>query len=225
MPGVDKTTKELTGPWSDETKSIAVPADVATYVMDFAPSGPEQKRDDRVMFQVVRFQPDSGLTIVTTSTDAPGMIVGDAKAAGVPDLDNKKIQSQTVDFTSRRVLVDVAGGSLAVDGLKVGTAAFDIPARAVMLRSDGTLVVRDEASDANDGEMIEMKRIYDQTLEDTKGEKKSSALGGGFGGMMGGAGGYGGMMGGAGGYGGMMGGGGGGGGGGRGGRPGAGGSQ
>ncbi len=202
MPGVDKETKELTGPWSDLSSTVAIPADVATYVMDFAPSGPEQKRDDRVMFQVVRYQPDSGLTIVTTSTDSPGMIVGDAKAAGVPDLDNRKIVSQTVDFTSRRVLVDVAGGSQSVEGLKLGTAAFDAPARAVLLRSDGTLIVRDEASDANDGEMIEMKKIYDQTLVDAKGEKKSSALGGGFGGMegmMGGAGGYGGMMGGGGG--------------------------
>lgn len=189
-PGVDTASTELFGPWSDATPAVTVPADVSTYVADFAPAAVNQKRDDLVQFVVVRWDPETGVTVARKrAMAAPGQIIGEPTSALVPDLKEHKQKSAQVDFTSRRLLVDTSGGPRAIDSLKVGLSQFDAPAQALMLRADGTLVLRDEAVDTTDGEMQELISIYDQTLEDNKPEKErnTSMMGGGM--MSGGAGG------------------------------------
>ncbi len=184
-PGVDTTSEELPGPWCDPSDTVVVPPDVAAYVVDYAPSAVNQRRDDLVQFEMVRWDPASGVTVAKQMPAAPGQVIGEPMSAAVPDLDNQKQKSAQVDFTSHRVLVDTSGGQRAVDKLNIGPPRFDAPALALMLRPDGTLVLRDEAGDATDGEMKDMVAIYRQTLEDTKENKqKESSLLGGYGGMM-----------------------------------------
>ncbi len=193
MPGVDIGSRELTGPWSDPTDAIHVPADVATYIVDSAPDAANVNRNDLVQFQMVKWEPSTGLTIVRRLNSAPGQVIGEKIASQVPDLLNKKQKRLEVDFTSHRVLVDASGGERTITNLrlKVPQPRFDAPAQALILRTDGTLVLRDQAGDANDGEMEEMDAIYKQELEDSKEdkEKNSSTMMGMMGsmpGMMGG---------------------------------------
>lgn len=177
MPGVDIDSRELAGPWSDPTDPIHVPPDVATYVVDFAPSAADLLRDDLVQFQIVRWEPENGLTIVRRLSSAPGEVIGEKIDSEVPDLKNKKRIRQNVDFTSHRLLVDASGGSRPISNLRLGLRRpqFDAPAQALILRADGSLVLRDQAGDANDGEMEEMKAIYEQELEDAKEDKEKDS--------------------------------------------------
>jgi hypothetical protein len=190
-PGVDTTSEELFGPWGKPTAPVTVPADVATYVVNYAPAAMDLKRDDLVQFVVVRWEPETGVTVALKSTNAaPGQIIGEPTNRLVPDLKEHKQKTASVDFTSRRLLVDTAGGPRKVDPLKVGVAEFDAPAQALMLRPDGTLVLRDEASDVTDGEKDELVAIYEETLKDVEADKdrNKSRLMGGPGGLGGGAG-------------------------------------
>jgi hypothetical protein len=179
MPGVDVASKELAGPWSEPTESVHVPPDVATYVADFSPDAANVLRNDVVKFEVVKWQPETGLTITRALTSAPGQIIGEKIASAVPDIINKKVKSQSVDFTSHRLLVDTSGGKRPISNLRLRNSRpdFDAPARALILRTDGTLVLRDEAVDANDGAMEEMKAIYKQEQDDAKEDKdKNSSM-------------------------------------------------
>jgi hypothetical protein len=188
-PGTDKTSKELSGPWSDLTSEISVPSDVATYALRKTPS--DANRDgDQMQFQVVRFDPNKGLTIVKTFDHAPGQIIGGATSAAVPKDDYKGQTMTQVDFLSRQILVDTAGGQRALTILGHAGKKLEAPASALVVRGDGLLVLRDQVQDMASGEMKEMDEIYKRTLEDSKPEeKKSSTLYGGMEGMMGGRGG------------------------------------
>ena len=55
----DKT--ELTGPWSEPTDEVQMPADVSAYAMDVLPANP--KSDIKIDFQVVKFDPADGVTL------------------------------------------------------------------------------------------------------------------------------------------------------------------
>ncbi len=177
VPGVDTTSEELFGPWSETSETVVVPPDVAAYVVDYAPDAMDKQRNDLVSFEMVRWEPTSGVTITKPDYAAPGQIVGGEQYADVPDLEKSDTHRDRVDFTSYRVLVDTSGGPRPVDRLKVGANQYDAPALALMLRPDGTVILRDEAVDATDGEMKEMMDIYSQTLKDAKPEdKKSSAM-------------------------------------------------
>lgn len=175
MAGVDTESKELFGPWSEPSETVVVPPDVAAYVVDYAPAAMDKQRDDLVSFEMVRWEPESGLTIAKSQFAAPGQIIGGQDYSDVPDLEKSETHRARVDFTSYRVLVDTLGGPRPINQLKVGSNRYDAPAIALMLRPDGTLVLRDEAGDATDGEMEEMKEIYAQTLKDAKPEDKQSS--------------------------------------------------
>ncbi len=60
-PGVDVTSKDLPGPWSEETDPVTVPADVTIYAQSKALG---DRTGQGVSFEVVRWNPEDGLTIV-----------------------------------------------------------------------------------------------------------------------------------------------------------------
>jgi hypothetical protein len=181
-PGVDNTSKELTGPWSEPTASVDVLDDVATYALGKAPQ-PAERKSAAVQFQVVRWDAVTGLTIVKTFDHAPGQIVGDVIAAAVPKHpDFKGTTSQTVDFVTRQIMLDAVGGDRSLALLGQEGKRLNAPAAALLIRPDGLLVLRDQVRDAASGEVKEMDEIYRKTLEDARPEsRKSTSLMGGYG--------------------------------------------
>jgi hypothetical protein len=189
-PGTDTKSEELFGPWSEPTDAVAIPADVATFALGRATGG---RRDDALEFQVVRWNPADGLTVVTRFTAAPGQIIGAPDSARVPTEDGKGTTSRSIDFTSRQLLIDTLAAQRSLAGMGTPGVVFDAPAQALVIRPDGMLVLRDEARDTADDQRAQLKNLYDQILDDAnKGGKKSAEEN-----MMMGSGGYGssGMMG------------------------------
>ncbi len=171
-PGVDIKTKELEGPWSAVTEQVSVPPDVSTYAMRKTPSGADS-RGDKVEFQVVKWNPEDGLTIVKTFDQSPGEIVGTKINASVPNEKKDGTRAVPIDFTSHQVLADAMGGSRPSSALQgLGISNFETPALAVLVRPDGLLVVRDQAKDYSSGERDEMKDIYDKILAEAKAPTK-----------------------------------------------------
>ncbi len=194
MPGVDATSKELAGPWSEPTATVMIPPDVQTYVK--GPSTPEirARQPKALTFGVVRWNEADGFTVVKPFDEGVGEMIGEVDTAALPFEEKGKTQlrSRSIDFNSNRLLVDASGGAIATDRLKISAPGFTLPASALMLRADGRIELRDEAGDEVSGELAEMEAIYRQTQKDAElGEKKTSnSFGGGMmgGGMLGGVG-------------------------------------
>jgi hypothetical protein len=190
-PGVDHESEQLPGPWSEVAGPVVVPPDVETYVKGTPPADLRQRRPDLIEFNVVRWNPENGLTVVKPFYRAPGEVVGEPTSASVPVEvgDETKIQSRTIDFTSHRILVDTATSRTPSERLGLGFGGYTTPTLAVLLRPDGMIELRDEAGDLVGGQMNEMISIYNQTIKDAQSDEKQSSnlnpFGGGSGGMMG----------------------------------------
>ena len=194
-PGVDTKVKELKGPWSVETAAVNVPADVSTYaIQKVAPAADPSGL--KVEFQVVKWSREDGLTVVHKFEQSPGDIIGSKHGIAVPDPKKPDLRkTQQYDFTSRQILADVSGGERPPSALQaLGTPRFSTPAFALVVRNDGLLVIRDQTTDAGNGEMKEMADIYAEIMKEIGAPKKkgSSSMMGGMGeGGMGGGGGMG----------------------------------
>ena len=194
-PGTDVTSKELAGPWSELSEEVTVPADVVTFAIAKPKSG---RRPDQVDYKVVRFNPDDGRTVVSTFTASPGEIIGEYKTTAVAEFDGKGRVSKPVDFTSHQVVLDAIGGPSQLPTLPGVQGFFDVPALSTVIRSDGTLVVRNQARDLLDPEFIDMDETYSRELKDADKKRApgmgygsfggSSSMGGGYPGMGGGGG-------------------------------------
>lgn len=193
IPGVDNKSPELFGPWTEAPTPVNVAPDVETYVAGVPPSDARRQRPDVLQFNVVRWNNESGHTIVKPFYEAPGDIIGQPENAAIPveDKDKLRLGSRQIDFTSNRALVDTAGGQIPLERLGLGAGFFNSPATALLLRPDGRIELRDEAGDHVSGAMAEMVAIYAQERKDAEaGQKESSDLPfggslGGMGGMMG----------------------------------------
>jgi hypothetical protein len=172
-PGTDTTTEEMPGPWSEPSPPVYMPADVTTYAMQTSPGNTV---GDSVQFQVVKWNEADGLTIVKTFEETPGSFIGEQASAAVPKEDNKGRTSKSIDFTSGHLLLDASGGSISLATVGLPAAStFSIPAQALVLRSDGLMIVRDQARDAHNLDMKELKAIADDILKDAdEGGKKSA---------------------------------------------------
>jgi hypothetical protein len=194
--GTDTKEEEVQGPWSEPSGPVIVPADVAAYAA--APSDVPNDPRNNVKFQVVRFHPEDGVTIVKSFDAAPGQMVGDLSSASLPKYTGDKVTSQVkpVDFTAHQVVVASVGGREPLSVLNLSGAPLEDPARALVMRQDGYLVLRDQARDTADGQMSEMKAVYDEMVDTIKGKHKKkrksqmggmpgggSSMGGGYGGM------------------------------------------
>ena len=204
MPGVDVASEELVGPWSDPTEPVTVPASIASHVLAMAPT--DKTHDDRLKFQLARWNGADGTTVVQNVEVGPGEFIGKPAKVQVADYSGDTIELKSgrdVDFSTFKLVVDSLGGAQTISNdLGVGgTTSMEMPPVSLLLKPDGRLVVRQSSFDAVDESMIESKKAFRRELQEAgKDDKKKSREG--FGGMdammgsgMGGRGGMGGAMG------------------------------
>jgi hypothetical protein len=184
-PGTDTTSKELIGPYSAPTDAVTMPADVTAYAMNKSPSGPGSKRTDQVSFQVVRWNPESGWTVTRNFEAGPGEVIGDPATTAIPNSEGKAPDSKLVDYNSHNVVLDTAGGPKPIDKVGATGAPLDAPAVALLLRPDGSVVLRGEYFDQPDTVRKDIEETYRRELKDSNDKKKRQSSFGGYGGMMG----------------------------------------
>ena len=186
-PGVDRSSKELEGPWSEPTDAVNVPADVSTYALgnSLIPGGEDRTK---VQFQVAKWSPEDGLTVIEKYDQVPGDIIGQMGGALVPNEKGTGLTRKPYDFTSHQILADAMGGDRPTsEAQSFGVTSLTTPALALVVRYDGMLVLKDETVDADSGEKVEMADIYEQIKKEAKVPKKEGSSS-----MMYGGGGYGG---------------------------------
>lgn len=176
-PGVDVESEHLSGPWSEPTAEVTVPPDVAAYAQNPVT---QERRSDIVQFQVMKWDSNSGHTIIKTDDATPGGIVGEFGTAQVPSSDGKGPSNTNIDFNARVVLLDSLGGTQLLPTISgVERNRFETPVVAMVVRPDGTIAVRNQASDKLDSVRIDMFNTYNQAIKDS-GKKRQPP-----GGMMG----------------------------------------
>ncbi len=172
-PGVDTKTIELFGPWSDPTDEVTMPADVTTYALKKSPD----RRAEKVTFQVTRWTPEDGVTVVRNWEAAPGEVVGDTASTPIPVIDgsDKKPQSRKVDYTSHLVVLDVTGGDQLMPPIGAQGNRFDVPATTLLVRPDGSVVLRDQAADATDPVRKDIEDNYNREKEESNRKRADNA--------------------------------------------------
>jgi len=181
--GVDVKSKELKGPWSEATDTVAMPPDVMPYAVGTMAGGVNS--DTKVRFQVIRFNPADGVTVPRTFEAPPGEIIGEPKTAEIPASDGSGKKSKLIDFTTRQIVLDSSGGGFQLlPGGMVGPPV-ERPVLALVLRPDGSVAVHNEADDSADEVRKDIKANYDQELKESHRERRTS-VGMGMMGMMGG---------------------------------------
>jgi hypothetical protein len=172
--GVDSKAVELFGPWSDPTDEVTMPPDVATYALARELAVP--RKLDQVKFEVARWAPESGVTVVKPFSAAPGEIIGELARVQVPITDEtgKKLPRLTpVDFNSHQVVLDVMGGNQPIPPLGPGTAGqLTVPALALVVRRDGAVVIRSQVNDIHDQVRKDMADNFVRELKAAEEEKK-----------------------------------------------------
>jgi hypothetical protein len=163
-PGVDVVSTELLGPWSEPTDPVTIPADVAAYAQ--APE-PATRRDDLVMFQVIKWDAKTGQTVIKNDGAAPGELIGVFGSTQVPTSDGSGPKPDNIDFNSRSIVLDTFGGSHKLPDIGLDRNQFIIPALAMVVEPDGSVVIRDQAEDKIDDVRDDMESNYKQALADS----------------------------------------------------------
>ena len=163
-PGVDTESKELLGPWSESTDPVTIPADIAAYAQ--APE-PTPRRDDLVNFQVIKWDPGTGQTVVKNDIAGPGELVGEYGSVQVPNADGEGAKSTPLDFNSRGVVLDTLGGRQRLPDIGVERNPFEVPAVAMVVEPDGSVVIRSQAIDKSDDVRDDMFENYQQAVKDS----------------------------------------------------------
>jgi hypothetical protein len=194
-PGVDNKADELRGPWSQETDQVAMPPDIMPYATGSLPPG--QTADMKVRFQVIRFHPLDGVTVLKTFDAAPGEVIGEPRTVAIPVSDGSGKKSKVIDFNSRQIVLDVIANkkSRGDQPLPRGFIGPPIarPVVALTLRPDGSVVVHNEADDESNDVRKDITANYKHELAQSSKERKSNLGAGAMGGMMGRMSGRGGM--------------------------------
>ncbi|WP_422929557.1 hypothetical protein [Singulisphaera sp. PoT] len=190
-PGVDTTSPTLTGPWSEPTNDVRMPADIATYAMHKT-QGPG-RRGEAVQFQVTRWDPTDGFTVVKAFDAGPGDFIGETTSARIPSTDGTKEKAKSLDFDSRSLVLDTTGGSLPIPKDLNVAGRIDEPALSLLFQPDGTVVLRKQSNDLQDDVRKTISDNYKRELDES-GKKRENSLGSGGGSrsmmmMMGGGGG------------------------------------
>ncbi len=184
--GVDTTSDELRGPWSQETDQVTMPPDVMPYSIGSLPPSPTN--DIKVRFQVIRFHPADGVTVTHNFEASPGEIIGEPKTADIPASDGSGKKPKTIDFNSRQIVLDVfankkSGGYQQLPPGFVGPPIVR-PVLALVLRPDGTVVAHSEVDDESNDVRKDMYNNYKHELS-LSSKKREPGMGGmmGMGGM------------------------------------------
>jgi hypothetical protein len=172
---------ELFGPWSHETDEVTMPPDIQPYTIGtFA----NAMGDTKVRFQVVRFHPDDGVTVLRNFEARPGEIIGGPKTTRIPVSDGSGEKNHTIDFTSQQIMLDASGGDRVLPQGLVGNP-IEQPVLALLLRPDGSVVVHNEADDRTNEVRKDIESNYNHELKMSgKQRKNSTGTGMGMGGMM-----------------------------------------
>lgn len=181
-PGVDNKSAELNGPWSEPTNEVTMPPDVATYALHPTPRPNSGKRLEPVQFQVAKWNPDDGITVLKTFDAAPGEIIGDTGSVYVPGIDGGEKKSRRIDFNSQRVVLDTIGGTQRIPSALGIPGIIEVPAVSLLLRSDGSVVLHTQEDDVPNEVRKDMEGSYKRELEESGKERESSL---GMGSMMG----------------------------------------
>ncbi len=172
-PGTDTKSVELYSAWSEPTNEVTMPDDITAYAMGKFPSGPGSKRTDLVSFQVMRWNPENGITTYRNMEFGPGQIVGEPRSTRIPTSDGTGAKSMLVDYNSHQVLLDQTGGDHPLQQVGVG-GKLDVPAVSLLLRPDGTVMVRDQSFDLHDAIRQDMEDNYDTELEESDKARENS---------------------------------------------------
>jgi hypothetical protein len=183
-PGVDTEKLELQGPWSDPTNEVTMPADVTAYAVRKTPAaagGP--KRTDQVQFMVARWNPEDGVTTTRTFDAGPGELVGEPVSSAIPNADGEKAKSRVVDYNTHNLVLDTNGGLQPVSTIGASGGAFlEAPALSLMMRPDGSVVLRSQVYDGPDPVRKDMDETYKREVNESGKRRQSSQ---GYGGMPG----------------------------------------
>ncbi len=176
-PGVDTESKELIGPWSAVSTEATVPADVSAYA---EAAQPTERRNDQVVFQVIRWNPGTGQTVINNDVAVPGQIVGEFGSVQEPSSNGGGAKTVSIDFNSRSIVLDTMGGREPrekMPDIGVEKNPNITPVIALLMQPDGSVVIRSEARDKGDEVREDMDSGYHQALKDS-GTKRQSGSGG-----------------------------------------------
>ncbi|MGO9599406.1 MAG: hypothetical protein ACLP7Q_15560 [Isosphaeraceae bacterium] len=178
---VDTKSTELLGPWSEPTDEVTMPADISAYALSLLPSA---KSETKVNFQVIRFDANTGVTIPHKFAASVGEIIGEVSSADVPTSEGTGKHIEAKDFNTRQIVLDVRGGLQPLPpGFPGGP--LEHPALTLLLRPDGSVLVRSQADDLNDEVRKDIQRNYDREVKDSS-KRRESSLGSGYPGIGGG---------------------------------------
>lgn len=180
--GVDTKSIELFGPWSEPTDEVTMPADVAAYAMHSVPA--TGKMSDEIQFQVARWAPDSGVTVVKNFSASPGGFIGDMMSVEIPTTDGTTQKKRSkIDFDTHKLVLDTKGGSLPYPKGLGTPGRLEIPSLSLLVRNDGSVIVRNQANDVHD----EVRKTIETNAKrelDESGKQRESSMGS-YSGMMG----------------------------------------
>jgi hypothetical protein len=180
---VDTKSEELRGPWSEPTDAVAMPPDVMPYAMGTLPKS--SKSDSKISFQVIRFHEADGVTVPSTFEAAPGEVIGELRPRAIPSAEGTGPKSKPIDFGTRQIVLDSQGGDLQALPSGLVGPALRRPAFALLLRSDGSVIVHSEADDASNEVRKDIAANYQREIDQSSKKRESSQGIGGMG-MMGG---------------------------------------
>jgi len=175
-PGVDTASAELFGPWSEPTGEVTMPPDVATYAIAKEP--PVQKKLEQVSYEVARWEPETGVTVVKRFTAGPGDLIGGEppRTTEIPSSEGKGKQSKKVDFNSHQLVLDAMGGNQPIPQIGAGAGLLPIPVLSLVVNPDGSVVIRSQAHDLHDPVRRDMAENYTRELKESD-KKRQSAQG------------------------------------------------
>lgn len=172
-PGVNRKDKYLKGPWSDPSDEATMPADVTAYALKPAPNA-KQSDVVPVQFQITRWNPEDGITVVRTFDDAPGEIVGENASVLIPTSDGSKATNKTVDFNTRQLLLDSALGTQPLPAIGLNGSTFEAPVLSLLVRPDGSVVARNQALDLKDEVRADIVNNYEKEKKESGKKRENS---------------------------------------------------
>ncbi|MDR3639660.1 MAG: hypothetical protein P4L84_38020, partial [Isosphaeraceae bacterium] len=165
-PGVNKKDKYLKGPWSEPSEEATMPADLTAYAFKPAPNA-KQSEVVPVQFQVTRWNPEDGVTVVRTFDAAPGDIIGENASVLIPTSDGSKASNKTVDFNTHHLVLDSAGGTQPLPAIGINGNTFEAPVLSLLVRPDGSVVARNQALDLQDEVRADIVNNYEKEKKDS----------------------------------------------------------
>jgi hypothetical protein len=144
------------------------------------------KSDTKVRFQVIRFNPGDGWTVPHRFEAGVGEVIGEPYRESVPRSDGSGTKKEEIDFNSRQIVLDVDGGGYLNLPTGLVGPSIERPALAALLRSDGAMVVHNQADDYSNEFRRDAEANYKHELnESNQNKKRQNSQGSGYSAMMG----------------------------------------